>query len=75
MQISSNSGPTSNEGNYALLPAVENQKKKKRKTKSEDQADDVFALLGERLRSSSNKDDQFAIFGKNVAVKLKVLPK
>lgn len=51
------------------------RKKKKRKTKSEDQAEDVFAPLVERLRSSFNKDDQFAIFGKNVAAKLKVLPK
>ncbi|CAH1107426.1 unnamed protein product [Psylliodes chrysocephalus] len=55
---------------------VQNQGKKKRKTKSDDQSqrtDDVLALVEGRIRSYN--EDQFAIFGKNVAAKLRALPK
>ncbi|CAG9760204.1 unnamed protein product [Ceutorhynchus assimilis] len=49
---------------------------KKRKNKSDEQADEVLEMVEERLRNSAtaNKDDAFDIFGKHVAAKLRSLP-
>lgn len=50
--------------------------KRKRKSKIDQQADEVLTMVGERLRNSTTKDDDaFDIVGKNVAAKLRILPK
>lgn len=50
--------------------------KRKRKTKVDEQADEILSMVGERLRNNTtNNDDAFTIFGKHVAVKLRTLPK
>lgn len=72
----SSSHSRSNQEKGISRSTVQNQGKKKRKTKSDDQSqrtDDVLALVEGRIRSYN--EDQFAIFGKNVAAKLRALPK
>ncbi|GLV46160.1 hypothetical protein CBL_02876 [Carabus blaptoides fortunei] len=57
-------------------PATSKCSKRKRKTRVDEQADEVLTMVGERLRNNgTDNDDAFNIFGKHVAAKLRTLPK
>lgn len=55
--------------------ATNRTSKRKRKSKSDEQIDNVLSMVGEKLRSGNNVEDEFNIFGKHVAAKLRMLPK
>lgn len=56
----------------SATPSIPNKRNNKRKTNSTDKADEILGIVGERLR---NPEDEFTIIGKNIACKLRRLPR
>ncbi|XP_031335792.1 uncharacterized protein LOC116165467 [Photinus pyralis] len=50
------------------------QKRRRHDRKAEEQTDEILAVVSERLRAGPKIDDNFSIFGANVAAKLRSLP-
>lgn len=70
------SGTTIGRGATPTSSTVNQKSSKKKKSNVDQQVDDVLNMVGDRLRANaSSNDDPCNIFGKNVAAKLRTLPK